>query len=94
MHGNAHTWTAAEDAILGTLPDADVAKKLKLARKTIVARRAALGIPPHRRGEASITFRATNALRVLIAAIESAGPRVPASVRNAAKAAGAAIGVK
>jgi hypothetical protein len=39
-------WTPAEDALLGTAPDANLVAALKRTRPAISKRRSVLGIPP------------------------------------------------
>ena len=44
-HPESRFWTAAEDAILGTAPDAQVAKRIKRSVSAIYNRRGRVGIP-------------------------------------------------
>ncbi len=46
--GGARTrWSKARLALLGTMPDAQLAKKLGAAPNTVLFRRRKLGIPPY-----------------------------------------------
>ena len=54
QHGRVHTrrsnaWTAAEDALLGTAPDAALAPQLGRTAAAVAQRRRRLGIQPCRR---------------------------------------------
>lgn len=42
-------WTAADDALLGTATDAEVAKRIGITMLSVFKRRQKLGIPPHQR---------------------------------------------
>jgi hypothetical protein len=42
------TWTAEEDALVGSMPDAELAKRLGRTFEAVGVRRRAKSIPPHR----------------------------------------------
>ena len=41
-------WTQAEDLLLGTFPDRELAKRLERTVRAVASRRRGLGIPPAR----------------------------------------------
>lgn len=47
--GRSRKWTAAEDALLGKLPDAEIARRICTGTHNVVNRRKKLGIPPAKR---------------------------------------------
>jgi hypothetical protein len=48
LTGVNHNWTAAENALLGKLPDPDVARRIGLTPLSIFRRRTKLGIPAYK----------------------------------------------
>lgn len=44
-HGSGRSWTAAEDAQIGSMADGKLAEALGRSRSSVVARRIKLGIP-------------------------------------------------
>jgi len=42
--GRNHNWTAADDALLGKLPDTEVARRLGITKLSVLKRRTKLGI--------------------------------------------------
>lgn len=49
-HRGAHTWTVAEEALLGTMPDTVIAERLDLTPSTVTKYRQSLGIESFRKG--------------------------------------------
>ncbi|MBI2921706.1 MAG: excisionase family DNA-binding protein [Planctomycetes bacterium] len=58
----ARPWTPEEVALLGSSPDAEVARRYGVSVTAVAIRRRTLGIAPHRRTSSSAASRAVEAL--------------------------------